>query len=147
LALGVIAFLALLLLVGAFALFGIRRAEQNAVAEAGRAQQEAEHAQREAERARGAEQKVKDQLAVIRTEHQAKERARAEVEKGKEDLHAVNARLQLALGKAEEQSRRAQDAATRVQQANTKLENLLQKERARAERLEKERKKINTVLK
>src|SRR5262249_34045220 len=92
-ALGVIAFLALLVVVGAFALLGIRRAEKSAVVEAERAQQEAE-------RARGAEQKVKDQLAVIRTEQQAKEKARAEVERGKEDLHSANARLQLALGKA-----------------------------------------------
>jgi serine/threonine protein kinase len=146
-AVGAIAFLALLVLVGSIALFSIRRAEKSAVAEAGRAQREAEHAQREAERARGAEQKVKEQLAVIRNEQEANESARAEVEKGKGDLNAANGRLKLALGKAEEQSRRAQDAAARAQQANGKLEKLLQQERARAERLQKERNKINTVLK
>jgi hypothetical protein len=143
----IIVLLAVAVLVGSFAFVSVRRAEQHAVAEANRTQHEAE-------RAREAERRVKDQLAVVRAAEEAKEKARSDLEKNKEDLRDANARLRGALVTAEEESRRAQEEkahanalAQSVRETNTALEKLLAEERARAERLEKERKKIMTTLK
>jgi eukaryotic-like serine/threonine-protein kinase len=145
-ALGTIAFLSLVIAGGAVALVGVRRAERRAVDEAG-------VAEREAERARLAESKVTAQLDAIRREQTEKQRAQAEVKRGKEDLRVVNAQLEEALAKSELESKHAHDAAASaramadtVQKANAKLEKLLADERARAERLQRERRKITTEL-
>jgi hypothetical protein len=117
-------------------------------------------ASREATRARQAEDRVTQQLDVIRREQAAKAAAETEVQRGKQDLRAANADLQKALGRAEAESklaqtesRRAQDAAAKacdladsVQKTNARLEKLLAEERARAERLGKERRKISSEL-
>jgi len=115
---------------------------------------QADVASREAARARQAEDRVKEQLDVIKHEQTAKAAAEIAVERGKQDLHAANADLQKALARAETESRRAQDAAAKasdlaesVQKTNARLEQLLAEEHARAQRLEKERGKIAVELK
>jgi DNA repair exonuclease SbcCD ATPase subunit len=150
---GTIGLLVAIVAAGSVALVSIRRAKVDAVGQAGRAQREAERAQREATHAREAEQRIKDQLAVIEDEQHAKERARAEVVQGKEQLKQVNGELEKALERAQAESGRARDEtanaqklADSLQHANTQLGKLLAAERARAERLEQERKKISTQL-
>jgi len=137
----------------AVALVMIRSAERDAV----------EHADRatvEAERARAAERQVKSQLAVIKSEKRDKEKFRAEadekgaeVAKSREQLRAKNVELEGALEKAEAEHGRAREAAMKaeraasdVRKANASLKKLLEQERARAERLERQRKKIKTEL-
>jgi serine/threonine protein kinase len=145
--LGVIGFLSAVVAAGTIAFVQVQRAERSAV-------RQADVASREATRARQAEDRVRDQLAVIKREQEAKAAAETEVERGKQDLHAANADLQKALARAETESKRAQDAATKasgladsVQKTNARLEQMLAQERARAERLEKERGKIAIDLK
>jgi eukaryotic-like serine/threonine-protein kinase len=136
---GTITLLAMLVVVGAFALVQVRRAERLAV-------DQAVLAQREAERARAAEVRASEQLAALQREQEAKARAEAEVVRGKDDLRAVNHRLEQALEKARIESETATTLASSLQTANEKLSRLLGEERARADRLEKERKKITTEL-
>jgi hypothetical protein len=145
-ALGAIGFLSVVVAGGAIALVQIRRAERSAI-------NEADVASREAMRARQAEDRVRDQLAVIKREQAAKAAAETAVERGKQDLRTANTDLQKALGRAETESKRAQDAAAKasdlaesVQKTNDRLAKLLAEERARAERLEKERRKIVSDL-
>jgi len=121
------------------ALVGVRTAERRAVAEA--------------ERARHAESQVTAQLDAIRNATTEKQRAQAEVKRGKEDLRVVNDQLQLALTNSEMESQHAKEAAARAQQlasslqkSNAQLEKLLDDARARAEKLERERRKITTEL-
>jgi len=97
---------------------------------------------------------------VTKREQLAKAAAETAVEQGKQDLRTANADLQKALARAESESKvaqseskRAQDAAARasdlagsVQKTNARLEQMLADERARAERLEKERRKIAVEL-
>jgi eukaryotic-like serine/threonine-protein kinase len=146
---GTMLFLGLLVAASSVALVTIRRAERAAVLEM--------------ERARDAEQKVKDQLAEIEAQKQAKEKLRAVaneasagLSKSKEELHAANLQLfealthaEAAQQAAEKESARAREAATRAEklalserQTREKLEKLLAQERARVEKLEKEGKKI-----
>jgi hypothetical protein len=122
--------------------------------------EQADVASREAARARQAEDRVRDQLDVIKREQTAKTAAETAVEIGKQDLRAANADLQKALARAEaeskhaqSESKRAQDAAAKAsdlaesaQKTNVVLEKLLADERARAERFEKERRKIASEL-
>jgi hypothetical protein len=143
---GAIGFLSVVVAGGAIALVQIRRAERSAI-------NEADVASREAMRARQAEDRVRDQLAVIKREQAAKAAAETAVERGKQDLRTANTDLQKALGRAETESKRAQDAAAKasdlaesVQKTNDRLAKLLAEERARAERLEKERRKIVSDL-
>jgi hypothetical protein len=131
---------------GAIALVQIKRAEQSAI-------HEADVASREATRARQAEDRVTQQLDVIKNEQAAKAAAESQVAQGKEDLRTANASLKKALDRAESESRiaqteskRAQDAADATQKTNGRLEKLLAEERARAEKLEKERRKIESEL-
>lgn len=152
--LGTIGVLLVIVAAGAVALTSIRRAKLDAVDQASRAI-------REAERARSAESRIKDQLGVIANEQRAKEKAREEVEHGKAQLDVVNRDLQDALvkakgesQKAEDESKHARDAAARAQtladslkRSNEQLERLLAEEKAHAQRLEEERKKIGTRLK
>jgi hypothetical protein len=152
-ALGAMALLSAVIAGGAIALVQIRRAERSAIGQA-------DVASREAARARQAEDRVTQQLAVIQSEQAAKAAAETEVQRGKQDLRVANADLEKALGRAEaesklaqSESRRAQDAAAKaseladsVQKTNARLEKLLAEERARAERLEKERRKISNEL-
>ncbi|HJZ83563.1 MAG TPA: protein kinase [Polyangia bacterium] len=130
---GTIGFLLLVVAVSGVALMLVRGAERTAV-------REKLHAQTEAERARAAEQKVKDQLSVIQAEQQAKQAAEQAVERGKVDLRA-------ALKTAQEESRKAHDAAAKSQQLADSLRKANSELRARAERLEKERRKISKDLK
>jgi serine/threonine protein kinase len=145
-AIGTIAFLSLVIALGAVALLQVRMAERRAV-------DEAAVASREAERARAAEAQVKAQLEMVRSAQEARNQAQSEVVRGKADLRVVNAQLQDALVKAEAESKRAREAADgshrmaeSLQKANGRLEKLLADERARAERLERERRKITTEL-
>ena len=138
-AIGTIALLSLVIAGGAVAFVGVHRAEKRAVEEAG-------VAEREAARARLAEAKVTEQLDAIRREQDEKQRAQSEVKRGKEDLRVVNAQLQEALTKSELESKHARAMADSVQKANATLEKLLAVERARAEKLERERRKITTEL-
>jgi hypothetical protein len=152
-ALGAIALLSAVVAGGAIALVQVRRAERSAIGQA-------DVASREATRARQAEDRVTQQLDVIRREQAAKAAAETEVQRGKQDLRAANADLEKALARAEaesklaqSESKRAQDAASKasdladsVQKTNARLEKLLAEERARAERLEKERRKISNEL-
>jgi hypothetical protein len=122
--------------------------------------EQADVASREATRARQAEDRVREQLDVIKREQTAKAAAETAVERGKQDLRAANTDLQKALARAEaesqraqNESRRAQDAAAKAselaasaQKTNAVLEKLLAEERARAERFEKERRKIASEL-
>jgi hypothetical protein len=163
-----IALLLALVAAGAVGLVSIRRAERRAVAEAGRAQEqsdlatnEAERAQRETERAqteavraRDAERTVADQLRRLQEEQAAKERAEraareaeGEIVEKDQDLAEANTRLREALARAKDESRKARDAQVRAERAAADLEQALAREKARAERLEKERKKIQTELK
>jgi hypothetical protein len=143
---GVIGFLSLVIALGAVALLEVRNAERRAV-------DEAALASREAQRARDAEAEVKAQLQVVQREQAAKRSAQAEARRGKEDLAVVNTQLEDALSRTEAESKRAREAADAarkmadtVQKANAKLEKLLADERARAERLERERRKITNEL-
>jgi hypothetical protein len=125
------------------------------------AREKADVASREATRARQAEDRVRDQLDLIKREQAAKAAAETAVERGKQDLHAANADLQKALARAEAESQRAQseskraqdaaakasDLAASAQKTNVVLEKLLAEERARAERFDKERRKIASELK
>jgi hypothetical protein len=145
-ALGAIGLLSLVIVGGAVALVQVRRAERAAV-------HEADVAGREATRARAAEDKVTAQLQVIQREQAAKAAAETEVQRGKLDLRAANVGLQKALVKTEAESKKAQDAADRavsladsLQTTNARLEKLLSEERARAERLQNERRKITNEL-
>ena len=111
------------------------------------------HAVAEAERARLAEAQVTAQLDAIRRAQTEKQRAQAEVKRGKEDLRVVNEQLQEALTKSELEGKKAQDSAARaqtlassLQKSNAQLEKLLNDARARAEKLERERRKITTEL-
>ena len=124
----------------------VQRAERRALDEAG-------VASREANRARQAEDQVKAQLDVIQREHAAKAAAENEVQRGREGLRAANADLRKAVARAEDESKRAQDAAGKattlaesLKKSNVRLEKLLADERARAERLESERRKIASEL-
>jgi hypothetical protein len=138
-ALGTIAFLSLVVALGGVALVHVRSAERRAVAEAGRA--------------RAAEAQVKAQLDAVQRAEAEKQRAQTEVRRGKQDLAAVNVQLEEALRKSELEGKKAQDAAARaqtlaasLQKSNAQLEKLLDDARARAEKLERERKKITTEL-
>jgi hypothetical protein len=131
---------------GAIALVQVRQAERAAVAQA-------DVAGREAARARQAEDQVRRQLEVIRREQAAKSAAESQVERGKQDLRVANTDLQKAVVRAEAESARAKDEAARasgladsLQQSNAHLEKLLADERARALRLEGERRKITSEL-
>ena len=124
------------------------------------ASEKADVASREATRARQAEDRVREQLDVIKHEQAAKAAAETAVERGKQDLRVANADLQKALSRAEaesqhaqSESRRAQDAAAKAsdlaesaQKTNVVLEKLLADERARAERFKNERRKIASDL-
>jgi hypothetical protein len=143
---GAIGLLSGIVAVGAGALVQIRRAERGAL-------HEAAVASREAARAKEAEDRVTQQLEVIKREQTAKAEAESQVARGKEDLRTANASLQKALERAEAESRiaqteskRAQDAADAAQKTNARLEKLLADERARGEKLEKERRKIESEL-
>jgi serine/threonine protein kinase len=138
-AVGTIAFLSLVVALGGAHLHQGHRAERRAVDEAGLAG-------REAERARSAEAQVKSQLDLLKREQEAKRSAQAEVQRGKKDLSFVNEQLELALKKAEDETQREHKLAESVQKANARLEKLLADERARAEKLERERRKITTEL-
>lgn len=141
--------LSLLLLtiaVGGVALVSVRRAERAAVGEA-------ERAQHETQRARAAEQKIKDQLALIAAEQTAKAAALGQVQRGKEDLRETNSQLKSALARAEEESRRAKDSALRagelaesLRKTNSELQKNYAREKARNDELSRERKKISTDL-
>jgi len=131
---------------GAVAFVQVRRAERRAL-------DKASLATREANRARQAEDQVKAQLDVIQQEQTAKAAAENEVQRGREDLRAANAHLRKAVALAQEESKRAQEAAERattltesLQKSNVRLENLLAGVRVQAERLEKERRKIANEL-
>jgi serine/threonine protein kinase len=145
-ALGLIGLLLAVVAGGAIALVQVRQAERAAVAQA-------DVAGREAARARQAEDQVRRQLEVIRTEQAAKSAAESQVERGKQDLRVANTDLQKAVVRAEAESARAKDEAARasgladsLQQSNAHLEKLLADERARALRLEGERRKITSEL-
>ncbi len=96
---------------------------------------------------------MKAQLALIQQEQAAKAAAEVEVRRGRQDLRAANVDLHKAVVRAEGESKRAQAAADNaktladsLQQSNVRLEKLLTNERARAERLDKERRKIASEL-
>jgi eukaryotic-like serine/threonine-protein kinase len=142
-----IGLLAALVVVGGVALVSVRRAETQAL-------RAAAQAQREAGRALTAEQRIKEQLAVIEAEQRGHREASAQLARGEAELRVVNRQLEQALGQAEMDSRRARDAAaqarelaTSLQRANQELQRLLALERARGEQLQRERGKINTELK
>jgi serine/threonine protein kinase len=135
-----IAFLALVVVVVGALAVSARRAERTAAGEATRA-----HA---------AEKQAKDQLEATRSAREAEQQAEAAVARGKQDLRSADAQLEIALRKAEEESRRAREAAGKSQQladslqkSNAALEKLLAEERMRADKLAKERKKIFNDLK
>jgi serine/threonine protein kinase len=143
---GTIALLTFVIALGTVALVQVRRAERRAI-------DQAQVARHEAERAREAETRVQAQLDTIRNEQEARTQAQKEVARGKEDLRVVNAELEQALEKANAESARAKSAASGEHKAaeslkdtNAKLQQLLAQERARSEKLEKERKKITTEL-
>jgi hypothetical protein len=145
-ALGAIGLLLAVLAGGSIAFVQVRRAERAAL-------QEADVAGREATRARAAEDKITAQLQVIRREQAAQAAAETEVQRGKQDLRAVNVDLQKSLVKTEAESKRAQEAADHavsladsLQTTNARLEKLLAEEHARAERLQNERRKITNEL-
>jgi len=122
--------------------------------------EQADVASREATRARQAEDRVREQLDVIKREQIAKAAAETAVERGKQDLRAANTDLQKALARAEaesqhaqSESKRAQDEAATARQlreaAEEKkivVEKLLADEQARAERFKTERRKIASEL-
>jgi hypothetical protein len=144
--LGVIGLLSAIIAAGAIALFQVRRAERKAI-------DQADVAGRAATRARQAEEKVRTQLDIIRSEQAAKAQAESEVQRGKQDLRIANVDLQKAVVRAEGESARAHDEAAKasgladsLQKSNEHLEKLLANERARAERLENERRKITNDL-
>jgi chromosome segregation ATPase len=145
-AIGAIALLSAVVGLFAVAFFRVERSEHDAI-------KQADVASREATRARQAEDRVKDQLDVIKREHAAKAAAETAVERGKQDLRVANADLQKALDRAEaeskhaqSESKRAQDESKRAQDAAASLERLLADERARTERLKQERRKIAVEL-
>jgi hypothetical protein len=146
LALATIAALVLVIAGGAVALIRIQRAELSAV-------QQAAVARDEAERVRAAGALIEEKLELVRREQDAKARAEDEVRRGRQDLREVNGELRAALEQAHSESRRAQrltqtaqGMAASLQTANQRLERLLVDERARAERLDRERKKIASEL-
>ncbi len=127
---------------GSVALVRIQRAEQRAVDQAAVARDQAE-------KARAAESQVKEKLEVVRREQEAKARAEEEVRRGREHLSVVNGELEVAIAEAQTESRRARSSARDAQRlagslkaANQSLETLLADARARAEKLERERRKI-----
>jgi len=152
-AIGAIALLSTIVAGGAIAFVKVDRSKHTAI-------EQADVASREATRARQAEDRVREQLDVIKREQAAKALAETAVERGKQDLRAANADLQKALGRAEAESKHAQsesqraqvaaarasDLADSVQKTNARLEQLLTEERARTEHLEKQRRKIAVEL-
>ncbi len=164
---GLVALLLVVVIVGAIALVSVRNAERDTRAQMVRAQQEAD-------RARDAERRVQEQLDLLRSEQAARQSAQADatraqgtVEQREAELERANAELTAALTRAEaaqtlaeqqgrraaEESGRARTAADQSRQksealekANARLQELLQRERERAERLERERRKITTEL-
>ena len=137
--LGAIVLLSAIVARGAVAFVQVRHAETSAV-------EQANVASREAARARQAEDRIKQQLEVIRREQAAKTAAQTQVERGKEDLRTANTDLQKALTRAETESTLARGLADTAQKTNVRLERLLADERARAEKLEKERRRIASEL-
>ncbi len=165
---GALVGLSLVLAAAAVALVMIRSAQQDT-------RREAERARGEAERARAAEQRVTDQLAVVKAKEEARARAeerataasaaeamsRGELEQAYAKLRDALARAQAEQQRAEGESARARAAATEARDAADKVarlaeearkaradtERLLERERARVKQLEEERKKIANDLK
>jgi serine/threonine protein kinase len=152
----------------AIALLWIREAEQTAQEQRSVAMREMARAQEAEARVNEQMDTIKEQLATIQRKED--ERARAESERAraeeqtaaatqelsaaetevaakKEDLAEANQRLEKALAVARAAQREAEAAERTAKAAADKLEDLLEKERARVKRLEDEKKKLSTQLK
>lgn len=110
------------------------------------ARTQAELAEKEAARARYAESDAREKLRQLHEEQRAKANAEAAVAQGRDNLRAVNLQLEKALEQSKASTRTAQELAVSLKEANANLARLLAEERARVERLERERKKITTEL-
>jgi eukaryotic-like serine/threonine-protein kinase len=124
--------------------------------QARRAEAATAEAQKETARALDAERTVTQQLAQIKAEQAAKEKAQAEalqkgheVEMTKEQLQAALVQAEAERTHAEEESKKARDAAAKAMAAaasekktREEAERLYTQEKAHAEQLEREGKKI-----
>jgi hypothetical protein len=120
----------------------------------------ARHAQTETEHARRAETQIKAQLEQIKAEQSARTRAEADARAKGDEVELSHEQLQVALTKAREEARLAEqesararaaearaEASTRAETAARKeAEALVQKERARVRQLEEQSKKITSEL-
>jgi serine/threonine protein kinase len=136
---GIIGILLVLVAVGAIALFTIRNAKKRAEAQAVRAR-------REAERARAAETRIKQQIAVIRATQAAERRARAQAASGKAKLAVARSKLIMSYQQLEAALKKARQEKLKAEKATQQVSELLAKERARVQRLLREKKKIGTKL-
>ena len=145
----------------AVALVSIREAERTAREQRGVAMREMTRAQEAEAQVLSQMDTIKAQLATI--QEKEAERARAEEEtaaatqelsaaetivaQSRESLEAANQRLKKALETARTAQREAEQATRRAEAAAARLEELLDKERKKVERLEVEKKKLATQLK
>jgi serine/threonine protein kinase len=152
---GIMVFLSLLVAAAAVALIQIRNAEQEARAQADRAEKASVHANTEMQRALKAEATIKQQLQQIKDEQAAKEQAQQEAAAKGVEVEMTKEQLQDALLQAKAESQKAKDALAKAQQAvasekrtREEAQRLYEQEKARAERLQQQSKKIiNTDLK
>jgi hypothetical protein len=135
---GTVAVLSLVAVGSAIALIMIRHAEQDAQAQADRAQDEARKEQQEADRARTAEAQVKTQLDRSNAEQHARELAEQQALAKDGEAQMSREQLQVALHRAQEQQRIAQQESKRAREAEARAE---QEAKRAAAREEEERRK------
>jgi serine/threonine protein kinase len=149
---GTITFLSLLIVAAAVALVAIRKAEQRATEQAVAARQAEKLAEEKAAEAIAAHEKIREQLDIIREKEAAREAAQTKAEtfegratQSEADLARKNRELEIALREttsakdlAEVARTRLQDALRDANAARQEVQKLLDKERERAERLEKQ---------
>jgi hypothetical protein len=136
---GIIGFLVVLVAVGAVALIQIRKAGKEA-------REQAVRAQREAKRARAAETRIKHQIAVIRATQEAERRAREQAASGKAKLAVAKSKLTMSYHQLEAALKKARREKLKAEKATQQVSELLAKERARVQRLLREKRKIGTKL-
>jgi hypothetical protein len=137
---GTVAVLSLVAVGSAIASIMIRHAEQDAQAQADRAQDEARKEQQEADRARTAETQVKTQLDRINTEQHARELAEQQALAKDGEAQMSRDQLQVALRRAQEQQRIALQESKRAREAEARAEEEAKRAAAREE--EERRKRV-----
>jgi serine/threonine protein kinase len=144
---GTICLLGAIAIAATVALVEIRTAEQSAA-------RSAAFATREAQRAREAERESNEQLQRAQRARRASLTASQSAQRARDELAVANERLRSALTQAErarrqaeDQSRRAARAAEAEREAKEQISRLAAERAARIEALERQRRKMVTILK